>query len=117
MLKMIDAGWPVGLRFDPLVYHSNYQRDFVQLLEEIFVAIDPEKLHSVSLGAFRLPKSNYKQVSKLYPDEPLFAQNLALNNDIISYPLEQEQEMMAFCKHQLMNFIPPDIYFPCNWHD
>ena len=117
MQALINAGWPIGLRFDPIVYHSNYQRDFRQLLEQIFVAIDVEKLHSVSLGAFRLPKNNYKQVIKLYPDEPLFAQNLALNNDIISYPLEQEEEMMDFCKHQLLNFIPQDIYFPCNWHD
>jgi spore photoproduct lyase len=115
--KLIAAGWPVGLRFDPIIYHDNYQQGFTSLLDEIFAAINPASLHSVSLGAFRLPKNNFKQVSRLYPDEPLFAQKLALNNDIVSYPLEQEGEMMAFCESRLMQMIPPEIYFPCNWHD
>ena len=117
MQTLMQAGWPVGLRFDPIVYHDNYQQSFSALLDEIFAVIEPTRLHSVSLGAFRLPKTNFKQLSKIYPDEPLFAQNLALNNDIISYPLAQEEEMMSFCEDRLMNLIPREIYFPCNWHD
>jgi spore photoproduct lyase len=117
MQALAEAGWPVGLRFDPIVYHRHYQQAFVQLLEQIFKVIDTKSLHSVSLGAFRLPKDNFKQDHKLFPDEALFEQNLALNNDIISYPLEQEQEMRAFCEQQLLQRISPEIYFPCNWHD
>jgi spore photoproduct lyase len=117
MLALVEADWPIGLRLDPIIYHSNYQSEFVQLLQQIFSVIDATALHSVSLGAFRLPKNNYKQVHRLYPDEPLFAQNLALDKDIISYPLTLEQEMISFCEQQLLQWIPPEIYFPCNWHD
>jgi spore photoproduct lyase len=117
MQALVEAGWPIGLRLDPIIYHSNYQSEFVQLLQQIFSVIDATALHSVSLGAFRLPKDNYKQVHRLFPDEPLFAQNLALDNNIISYPLTLEQEMISFCEQQLMRWIPPEIYFPCNWHD
>lgn len=114
---LAEAGWPTGLRFDPLVYHSDYQQSFERLLDQIFEVIDPKLLHSVSLGTFRLPKSNFKQAHKLFPDEALFAQNLALSNDIISYPPDLEQEMIAFCEQQLLQRVSPDIYFPCNWHD
>ncbi len=117
MQALVEAGWPIGLRLDPIIYHRNYQSEFVQLLQQIFSVIDAASLHSVSLGAFRLPKDNYKQVQRLFPDEPLFAQNLALGNDIISYPLTLEQEMISFCEQQLLRWIPPEIYFPCNWHD
>ena len=117
MQALAEAGWRIGLRFDPIVYHRDYQQAFAQLLEQIFSVIDMKSLHSVSLGAFRLPKNNFKQVHKLFPDEALFAQNLALNNDIISYPMTLEQEMMAICEQQLLERVSPDVYFPCNWHD
>lgn len=117
MQALAESGWPIGLRFDPLIYHSDYQQAFVRLLEQIFAVIDPKHLHSVSLGTFRLPKNNFKQTHKLFPDEALFAQNLALNNDIVSYPMTLEQEMIGFCEQQLLQHVSPDIYFPCNWHD
>ena len=46
----------------------------------------------------------------------MFAQNLALNNGIISYPLEREREMIEFCEAQLMKHIPRQSYHPCEWH-
>ena len=115
--RMIDAGWPVGLRFDPVVYHKHYQSGFVGLLDQVFATIDADKLHSVSLGSFRLTRDHFRSISRLYPDEPLFAQNMNLNNGIIGYPAEREREMIEFCEAQLMQHIPKQTYHPCEWHD
>lgn len=112
-----DAGWPVGLRFDPLVYHDNYAEAFAQLLGKIFDAIDGDKIHSVSLGAFRLPKDNFKRINKLYPDEALFVQNLELNHNMVSYPLAEEQAMIQDCEAQLLKYIPAHIYHACEWYE
>jgi spore photoproduct lyase len=117
MRRLIDAGWKVGLRLDPVVYHADYQVAFTGLLEEIFSSIDPQALHSVSLGSFRLTRDHFRSVAKLYPDEPLFAQRMTLDNGIISYPAEREREMMDFCETLLMQYIPRDSYHPCEWHD
>ena len=117
MRRLLEAGWPVGLRFDPVVYHHDYQRAFVELLQRVFGKIDGGKLHSVSLGSFRLTRDHFRQVSRLYPEEPLFAQNLQLNNGIISYPIEREREMIEFCEAQLMKYISAENYRPCEWHD
>jgi|TARA_B110000967_G_C18846621_1_gene542316 spore photoproduct lyase len=117
MRLLVEAGWPIGLRFDPIVYHENYQASFSHLLETIFSIIDPNCLHSVSLGAFRLPKNNFRQVNKLYPDESLFHQNLVLDNGIVGYPLAQEEEMMRYCEQQLLQHIPTHCYQPCKWHE
>ncbi len=116
MHRLLDAGWPVGLRFDPVVYHRDYQRGFSELLQQVFAGIDGGRLHSVSLGSFRLTRDHFRRVSRLYPDEPLFAQNLQLNDGIISYPLEDERRMIEFCEAQLMNYIPASSYQPCEWH-
>lgn len=116
MHRLIEAGWLVGLRFDPVVYHQHYQTAFVDLLEQVFAKIDAQKLHSVSLGSFRLTRDHFRRISRLYPEEPLFAQNMDLNNGIISYPLDREREMIEFCEAQLMKHIPAQSYHPCEWH-
>ncbi len=116
MQRLIESGWAVGLRFDPVVYHRHYQAAFVELLDEIFASIDPQTLHSVSLGSFRLTRDHFRRLTQLYPEEPLFAQSLDLNNGIVSYPLEREREMIDFCEAQLMRHIPGETYHPCEWH-
>ncbi len=117
MRRLLDAGWPVGLRFDPVVYHRDYQRAFTELLQQVFASIDAARLHSVSLGSFRLTRDHYRSVTRLSPEEPLFAQELALANGIISYPPEREREMIEFCESRLLQHIPAASYHPCEWHD
>ena len=117
MKQLQQAGWPVGLRLDPLVYHQRFEAAFRDLLAQIFSEIDGSKIHSVSLGTFRLTRNHHRTISRLYPDEPLFAQPSQLNNGIVSYPLQQERDMMKFCEQELMHYIPPASYHPCAWHD
>lgn len=117
MRRLLEAGWPVGLRFDPVIYHRDYQAAFTDLLERVFTVIDAQRLHSVSLGSFRLTRDHFRSVSRLYPDEPLFAQSLQLENGIVGYPRELESEMIAFCENQLLRHVPEGSYHPCEWHD
>ena len=46
----------------------------------------------------------------------MFAQELELNNGIMSYPLQREREMIDFCETELLRYIPPQSYQPCEWH-
>ena len=117
MKQLQQAGWPVGLRLDPLVYHQRFKESFTELLDNIFNEIDAQQVHSVSLGTFRLTRNHHRDIARLYPDEPLFSQNTELNNGIVSYPLQQEAEMMTFCEDLLMRYIPASSYHPCQWHD
>ncbi len=106
-------GWQIGLRFDPLIYQTGYQEQYKGLFDQVFAFIDMERLHSVSLGVFRLPESYYKNINKLYPDERLFASPLEHHEGMVSYRQELEQEMMHFCSGQLLNHIPKNKFFPC----
>jgi len=117
MRRLLAAGWPVGLRFDPVIYHRDYQAAFVDLLDRVFAVIDAERLHSVSLGSFRLTRDHFRSVSRLYPDEPLFAQPLELENGIVGYAREREREMIEFCESRLLQHVPGGKYHPCEWHD
>jgi spore photoproduct lyase len=117
MRRLLAAGWPVGLRFDPIVYHPDYRTEFVALLDQIFSVIDARAIHSVSLGSFRLTRGHFRDLSRLYPEEPLFAQRMTLENGIVGYPREREREMIEFCESELLQRIPQHSYHPCAWHD
>jgi spore photoproduct lyase len=111
--KLQQQGWPIGLRFDPMIYQVDYQQQYSRLFEQVFAIINPKQLHSVSLGAFRLPESFFKKLQKLYPEEKLFAGPLESNLGMVSYRQALEQEMTEYCTEQLLSFIPKDKFFPC----
>ncbi|MFZ2172102.1 MAG: spore photoproduct lyase family protein [Methylococcaceae bacterium] len=113
MSKLQEQGWQLGIRFDPIIYQANYQQQYQQLFEQVFSMIDLKQLHSVSLGAFRLPEKFFKKMHKLYPEEKLFASPLANQDGMISYRQELEQEMMHYCTEQLLSHIPVAKFFPC----
>jgi spore photoproduct lyase len=113
LLKLQAHGWQIGLRFDPMIYQLGYQQQYQHLFEQVFSVIKLESLHSVSLGAFRLPEKYFKKVHKLFPDEKLFVSPLENNQGMISYKEALEQEMTNFCTEQLLRYIPKELFFPC----
>ena len=76
LLKLQTHGWQIGLRFDPMIYQLGYQQQYQHLFEQVFSVIKLESLHSVSLGAFRLPEKYFKKVHKLFSDEKLLVSPL-----------------------------------------
>lgn len=113
LVKLQEQGWLLGLRFDPLIYQTGFKEQYQQLFEQVFARIDASRLHSVSLGTFRLPEQYFKKVQKLYPDEKLFAGPLSNQQGMVSYNAGLEKDMIGFCSEQLLNHIPPSIFFPC----
>jgi spore photoproduct lyase len=114
MKKLQQRGWQVGLRFDPLIYDDNYYANYQQLFEEVFSQVDNTRLHSVSLGVFRLPEAFYRNMQRLYPNEQLFAAKLANRDGMVSYQLEIESRLLKDCESLLLKHIPDRIYYPCN---
>ncbi|SJM92692.1 putative DNA repair photolyase [Crenothrix polyspora] len=113
MERLQQHGWLLGLRFDPVVYQSNYQQQYRELFKQVFAVLDVNRIHSVSLGVFRLPEKYFKKIHKLYPEEKLFSGPLARQQNQVSYEKTLEQDMLQFCTEQLLNYIPHDKFFPC----
>lgn len=113
LCKLQEQGWLIGLRFDPLIYQSDYKIQYQQLFAQVFARINLQQLHSVSLGVFRLPENFFKKIHKLYPEEKLFSSPLTQQQGMVSYSSELEQEMMAYCAGLLLSYIPKEKFFPC----
>lgn len=113
MQKVQAHGWPLGLRFDPLIYQHGYQDQYLRLFEKVFSSIDADRLHSVSLGTFRLPEHFFRTMQQLYPRETLFAGPLAHRGGMTSYRSDLESELTRFCSEALRVHIPEHKFFPC----
>lgn len=108
-----QAGWKIGLRFDPLLNATNFQSLYQSLFDDVFSQLDPTTIHSVSTGPFRLPKPFFKKLVKLYPEEPLLADRFTQQGSLMSYPIDEENDQMAWCEAQLLKVIDRDRFFPC----
>ena len=113
MAELQRHGWPLGLRFDPLVYHENWKHNYEELFAAVFGAIDGARAHSVSLGPFRLPRQYYKTVTRLHPEERMFAGHLVDKEGVVTYTDEIGREMQEFCRRQILRHIRTDAFFPC----
>ena len=107
-----DKGWNIGLRFDPMIYTEDYHDQYRRLFTDVFGRVQADRLHSVSLGPFRLPRPYFEVMSRLYPDERLFAGPLVARGRMVSYRKNKHEEMMSFCTRELMPYISEEIFFP-----
>ena len=113
MEKIAGLGWPVGLRIDPLIDCVNFEERYRALFDKLFANLPPDSVHSVSLGAFRVPVSYFKKMEKLYPEEPLFAGKFEKRGNFTGYRQEIEQDRSAFCQDELLKRIPKEKLFQC----
>ncbi|MCG6969009.1 MAG: DNA photolyase [Gammaproteobacteria bacterium] len=111
--KLQNQGWPVALRFEPLIYHQDYKQNYLQLFNRLFSQLDVNKLHSVSMGLFRMPNDYFANIVKLYPDEKLFASGFKKGQRLTGYESDIEAEMVNYCQQQLLQRIPDHIYYRC----
>ncbi|MGK5595374.1 MAG: radical SAM protein [Parachlamydiaceae bacterium] len=111
LLKLQQAGWPIGLRFDPLIFCDDFEKKYAQFYAEVFDLLKTERIHSVTLGAFRMPKNIYKNMVNLYPEEKLFAHSLTQRGSLVSYKESLEQSLLKFCYDELLKYVPSEKLF------
>ena len=100
--RLQKRGWPIGLRFDPMIYLDGYEDIYARFFQEVFQSLDSDGIHSVSLGSFRLPKTLYQNMLRQYPKEKLFAQPLTEKGGLLTIEKEREHSLMAFCQKTIL---------------
>ncbi len=109
--KLQENGWNIGLRFDPLIYQNDFEDLYDHLFEKVFTQIQLSRLHSVSLGSFRLPKNFFQSLTRLYPDEKLFASPLEESEGMISYKKTLQLALHQHCSKAILRHVPNEKFF------
>ena len=115
MRKLASNGWKLGLRFDPLIHGKEWRTLYEELIEEIFKELPSESIHSISFGSLRFPKAMFKKIHSLYPDEILFSGPLSSRDKLVAYKSDVENEMINFCRDEVVKFVPDKIIFKCSF--
>lgn len=111
--QLQSMGWKIGLRFDPLIYFDNFRECYEDLFVTVFKQINMDLLHSVSLGTFRLPKDYFRRISKLYPEEKLFASCIEESKGMHGYREDLRHELLQVTSESILKHIPTSKFFPC----
>ena len=110
--QLQNAGWRVGLRFDPVVWHDNFEQCYARFFDTVFQTINAEQIDSVTLGGVRLPKDFHKIISKLYPEHWLFKAGMSLNEDnMVTYTEKVSEQLLGFCEQQIRKFVSTEVIF------
>lgn len=118
--RLQDAGWAVGLRFDPLVRCDGWRDAYRRLFDLVFGKLDGADLHSVTLGPLRLPTGHWRRVTGMYPDAELFDGPFEVHGaggedaeaGSVGYESALEEEIRDLCLAALEERVPAEILFP-----
>ena len=113
MQKIAEQGWKLGLRIDPILDCNDFENRYSNLFREIFENIPEKAIHSISMGAFRMPKGFYKKIEKQYPKEALFAGGFHTENGYTGYLKETETRLKQKCKNLLTNWTSSQKIYTC----
>ncbi len=81
MCKVISAGYKVSLHFDPMLIHSNWQKNYKNLIDTIFNLIPIEKITWISIGSMRFTVEMKKIIEKQFPASDILDHEIVLGND------------------------------------
>ena len=113
LCRLAERGWPIGLRFDPLIYSYDWKERYKELIRSLLEVLPDESIHSISYGPLRFPKKMYNEIFKLYPDEGLFSFSMKEAGGVVSYGKLIEDEMSDFLLSQLSDAVSSGKFFQC----
>ena len=111
--RLAERGWPIGLRFDPLIYSYDWKERYKGLIRSLLEVLPDQSIHSISYGPLRFPKKMYNEIFKLYPDEGLFSFSMKEAGGVVSYGKLIEDEMSDFLLSQLSDAVSSGKFFQC----
>ena len=105
MKKLANAGWKLGLRFDPIIPFYNFAKIYENLFQNIASTIPKENIHSISFGMMRFPKKMFKKMIKENLNKRISSLDFKNNNGIYSYSKEREKKFKNIIIKKLKKYM------------
>ena len=81
MKALSDAGHPLAIHLDPIIYQPNFIEAYDQMLSQLTNQIDLNRIQYISLGVVRFTKDVYREVRNNYPQTSEFRGNFKTSFD------------------------------------
>ena len=113
--EMVRKGFPVRLCFDPMIYLPEWREYYAEMLEQVYHAIDLEKIVDVSVGTFRISQDYLKKMRKQEPDSAVVWFPFQNENGFYHYPNGLMEQMESFLVERLSKKVSKEKIF--QWRD
>lgn len=113
--EMVRKGFPVRLCFDPMIYLPEWREYYAEMLEQVYHAVDLEKIVDVSVGTFRISQDYLKKMRKQEPDSAVVWFPFQNENGFYHYPNELMEQMESFLVERLSKKVSKEKIF--QWRD
>ena len=67
MQKVQNAGYLIGLHFDPMIHYPDWQKGYKQLIRQIFSFLRPEQIAWISVGSLRFNPEMKRLIERNHP--------------------------------------------------
>jgi spore photoproduct lyase len=79
--RVAEAGYGVAFHLDPIIAYPDAERDYLELLDNLFAVLDPARIRFVSLGGLRMSPGLRAAARRRFPDDPMLAGEEVLSAD------------------------------------
>jgi len=64
-------GFLLSFHLDPIIHHDGWEKNYADLVDQLFLKINPERIVWISMGALRFTPGLKELISERYPESPL----------------------------------------------
>jgi len=106
--RAAEAGYPVGLHFDPLIHFPGWEDDYQRTVDHIAAHLPEASVAWVSLGCFRYLPSLKGVMLDRHPDTPIYNGEFISGGDgKMRYPRPLRTRMYRHLVSALKEILPP----------
>ncbi len=111
---LVQAGCPVRLCFDPMIYVPDWERHYEVMLEQVFCTVPIEKIVDVSVGTFRISQDYLKNMRKQDTESAAIWFPFQKEGSYCHYPDALMERMECFLTERLAQKISGERIFQWN---
>ena len=67
MSRVYDAGYLIGIHFDPMIWHEGWEEGYIDLVDRIFDVITPDRIAWISMGSLRFNPEQKRKMENNFP--------------------------------------------------
>lgn len=111
----MEAGFPVRLCFDPMIYVPEWRALYGRMMETVREETDLARIRDFSIGTFRISAAYLKTLRRTEPDSAAVWYPFALTDGYYHYPDRLEKAMETFLEEAIRQEVPGAEIF--RWED
>jgi spore photoproduct lyase len=107
-------GYRVGFHFDPLVYYEGWEKDYREVVREIFQTVDPSGIAWMSLGCLRFTPDLRRIIRERFPKSIVpYGEFIPGHHGKLRYFRPIRQEMYAKMHSWIREWAPDAFVYLC----